>query len=168
MRFVTPGGKDVDTTGNSYFLFPWLLSFRAWLLRAELTKPTPRQNCLTRLICALWDKGMNLAGCQLINRPLMNLCHYQQGVRALLGTCWQREVEDREHPRYRAESLRGLQPPPRVSTVATPKYDKAMVIFKEKKKRKSRVGCPHGLHPGQKGLWIHLNCNYPGWTLVRQ
>lgn len=78
-----------------------MFSFQGWLLSIALTKPTPRQNCLTSLICVLQDKGTNLAGCQLINAPLMNSCHRQQGVGALLGTCSQQEVEDREflqHP----------------------------------------------------------------------
>lgn len=91
---VTSGGKDADTTKNLYFLFPWMLSFWGWLLRVALTKPTPRQNCFTSLVCALRDKGMNLAGCQLINRPLMNLCHCRRGVSTLLGTCCQQEVEN--------------------------------------------------------------------------
>ena len=91
-----------------------MLSFRGWLLSIVLMKPTPRQYCFTSLICVLRDKAMNLAGCQLINRPLMNLCHYQQGVSALLGTCCQREAEDREflqHPCYRASGPWGLYPP---------------------------------------------------------
>lgn len=90
--FVTPGGNDGDTTMNLYFPFPWILSFWNW----ALMKPTPGQNCLTSLICALWDKGVRLAGCQFINRPLMNLCHSLQGVLTLLGTCWTPGVEDRE------------------------------------------------------------------------
>lgn len=59
-------------------------------------KPTPRQNCLASLICVLRDKGTNLAGCQFINRALMNLCRSLQGVLTLLGTCWTLGVEDRE------------------------------------------------------------------------
>lgn len=113
-----------------------MLSFRGWLLSVALMKPTPRQNCLTSLIYVLQDKGMNLAGCQLINRPLMNLCHYQQGVSTLLGTCCQREVEDREFLQHLCCRARGPQgpspPPPRASTIATPRYHKEMDISKEK------------------------------------
>lgn len=124
--FVTPGGKDGDTTMNLYFLFPWILSFRIW----ALMKPSPRQNCLTSLICVLRDKGMNLAGCQFINRPLMNLCHSLQGVLTLLGTCWTLGVEDREF--WDISDAEPGAPGVCAPSKATPRYPQAMDLSKLK------------------------------------